>query len=148
MIAAAYQQYVMEQGAASTVGIGDMTQYMNYVAMDTTSTIDSYYTEAGISRACGWSSGVCIRLHSGASIQYWPAAQFDGTANNNGIPFMIDPDGRVTDGTTNGPGKSLYFFLYYNGRITDLGNIVPNTSWSTGSNWNPNPAEVPPWFSW
>lgn len=148
MVAAAYQQYLLQNGPSTSAGISNLTPYMNYVALDNTSTIDSYYSDGGITTSCGGASGYCIRLHSGAYMQFWPGATFSGTATNNGIPLLFDPDGKVTDGTTNGPGKSMYFFLYYNGRVTDLGNLVPNTSWSTNSNWQPNPSQIPPWFSW
>lgn len=146
-IAAAYQQYALQYGISATTGIKDFTQYMNYVSVDSTTTIDSYYTDG--SRACNWASGTCLKMHNGAYIQYWPGDMFNGTNTTHGVPFLIDPDGRLTNGgTTSGPGKSLYFFIYYNGRVTDLGNIENNTSWNNGTNWGPNPAQVPPWFSW
>lgn len=145
-IAAAHQQYALQYGISTTTGIKDFTPYLNYVTVDSSTTIDSYYTDG--SRACNWASGTCLKMHNGAYIQYWPADSFNGTNSTNGVPFLIDPDGRLTDGTTNGPGKSLYFFVYYNGRVTDLGNLAANTSWNNGTNWNPNSAQVPAWFSW
>ena len=146
MIAAAYDLYKMQNATSAVTGIEDLTPYLNYVAMDTASNIDDSYTQG--SRACSMDSGVCLRLHSGAYLQYWPADNFNGVANTNGVPFTIDPDGKVTDGTTNGPGKSIHFFLYYNGRVLDHGNIVPGTNYNNGVTWDPNPAQVPPYFSW
>lgn len=145
-IAAAYQQYSLQYGISTATGIKDLTPYINYVSVDTVTTIDSSYT-AG-SRACNWAGGTCLKMHNGAYVQYWPTDRFNGTSSINGVPFMIDPDGRLTDGTTNGPGKALYFFIYYNGRITDIGNLAVNTSWNNGSNWQPDQTQVPPWFSW
>jgi len=147
-IAAAYSTYTVKNGYSTGVGIADLTPYMNYIAVDSVSTIDSYYGDGGVTANCGGGSGACLKLHNGAYMEYWPAATFSGSAANNGIPILLDPDGKVTDGTSTGSGKSVYLFLYYNGRVVDLGNLVPNTSWSTNSNWQPNPAQVPPWFSW
>lgn len=146
MIAAAYQAYKSQNTVSTLTGIKDLTPYLNYVAIDTTSTIDDSYTQG--TRACTWTSGVCLKLHSGAYIQYWPTDNFNGTANNNGVPFTVDPDGVVTDGTTNGPGKSVNFFLYYNGRVLDHGNLVSGTSYNQGVTWYADPAQVPPYFSW
>jgi type II secretory pathway pseudopilin PulG len=147
-IAAAYSAYTTANGYSINTGIGNLTPYLNYLAVDSASTIDSYYGDSGVTANCGGSSGACLRLHNGAFLQYWPGATFSGNATNNGIPILFDPDGKVTDGTSNGAGKSVYLFLYYNGRVVDLGNLVPNTTWSTNSNWQPNPSQVPPWFSW
>ena len=72
---------------------------------------------------------------------------FGGTNTTNGIWFFIDPDGRVTDGTTNGPGKSIQFWLYFNGRITDEGSLAPGTT-NANAPRSANPAYVPSWFSW
>jgi prepilin-type N-terminal cleavage/methylation domain-containing protein len=146
-IAGAYQLYNQTKGSTTNSGIDDITQYMNYIALDSTSSIDNSYTNGTAATSCGSSSGVCLKLHSGARLQYWPSDSFAGKATTNGVPFLIDPDGRVTDGTTNGPGKSLYFFLYYNGRVTDYGNI-PSGTVSSGGSWGPAPTQVPPWFKW
>ena len=147
-IAAIYSSYTVKNGYSANLGIGDLTPYMNYIAVDSVSVIDSYYGDGGVTLNCNSDSGGCLKLHNGAYIKYWSAATFGGTATNNGIPIVLDPDGKVTDGTSTGSGKSIYLFLYYNGRVVDLGNLVPNTSWSTNSNWQANPAQVPPWFSW
>jgi len=147
-VAAAYQSYVFRNGSSSGAGIANITQYMNYIAVDSTSTIDSFYGDSSATTTCGAFSGVCLKMHNGAYLQYWPSDNFSGTASTNGVPFLIDPNGTSTAGTTNGSGKALYFFLYYNGSVKDLGNITPNTSWSAQSGWNPNSGQVPPWFSW
>lgn len=147
MVAAAYQQYQLNNTVTSSFGIKDITQYMNYVAIDTTTTIDLWQTKG--TESCGAYSGICLRLHTGAYLKYWPADDtFGGTASTNAVPFLIDPDGKVTDGTTNGPGKSVYVWLYTNGRIVDNGNTLSGTTYTGGNPPVADPSTVPPWFSW
>jgi hypothetical protein len=75
---------------------------------------------------------------------------FGGTATTNAIWFSVDPDAKVTDGTTNGPGKAVEFWLYYNGAIRTYGGILNNScGYAFGNNCtNPDPTRDPPWFSW
>ncbi len=144
-IAAAYQQYKLANPTGASFSLSSLTPYLNYVAVDTSSSVDLWYTQSSI--ACNYASGVCLRLHNGSLLQYWPADNFSGTNTTNAVPFVVDPDGRVTDGTTNGPGKSLLVFLYYDGKIRDVGNLEPNTTYNAGV-WSSVPSFVPPWFSW
>jgi prepilin-type N-terminal cleavage/methylation domain-containing protein len=147
-IEGAYQLMLLDGQLTTNSNIGTLTPYLNYTTLDTTSTIDHRYTLGTLT--CN-TSAPCIRLHNGAVLMYWVSDIFSGSAITKGIPFYIDPDGRVTDNTTNGPGKSLLVLLYYNGRITDLGNASPNTTYKNGGTTkthNPTPSEVPPWFSW
>lgn len=128
-VSAALQQHRQAGLLTTNSSMDDLSQYMNYVAVDTSSTMDTYQTQT--TRSCAsWS---CLRLHNGAIMRF-DGTNFGTTSGN--IWFEIDPDGKVTDGTTNGPGKATQFVLYYNGRITTQGV-------SSG-----NPARDPPWFSW
>lgn len=136
MVSAAYQRYQLSTSTVPfTAGIKDATPYMNYVAVASSSdTLDSQYSDPQNWRICGWASGVCLKLHSGAVLQYWPADSF-GNANGT-VPMMIDPDGQISDSTTNGPNKSYYFYLYYNGALRDYGSVNGVTTYT------------PPWFHW
>jgi len=80
-------------------------------------------------------------LHMGTADDY------GGTAATNALPFRLDPDAKVTDGTTNGPGKSINFWIYYDGKIRTYGTIESNTCYEFGC-FNPNTALDPPWFNW
>lgn len=124
---------------------GDLTPYLNYVKYDTVTVIDDVQT--GSNRTCGAGSWVCLRLHNGGIISYHLAQSFAGTGTTNGIYFYFDPDGKETDGTTNGPGKSVNMFLYYNGVIRTKATAQPNTVNSFGT-YNPVANLDPPWFSW
>lgn len=144
-VSAAYQQYKIANQVDANFSISSLTPYLNYVAVDTSSSLDEWYTQGN--HNCNFASGVCLKLHNGALFQYWPADHFSGTNTTNAVPFIIDPDGGVTDGTTNGPGKSLLVFLYYDGKIRDVGNLEASTTYSAGV-WNRDSGLVPPWFSW
>jgi prepilin-type N-terminal cleavage/methylation domain-containing protein len=145
LMTSALKLYSLSNTITSNTSIQDLTPYMNYTQLDSTGTIDDVYQSGSI--ACNsWGSGRCIRLHNGAFILYWTGDTFNGTSSLNGVPFLFDPDG-VYSGTTNGPGKSVMFFLYANGRIKDYGNIDTGTTYSGGTETR-NAAGVPPWFSW
>ena len=143
-MAGAYQAYQINNTVTNNTGIRDLTPYINYTAITSTNTIDDVTTSTTIS--CG--TPKCLKLHSGAYILYWPSDFFNGNTNLNGVPFLVDPDGHVTDGTTNGPGKSIMFFLYRNGKIRDRGTIDSNTIYSSGGSWSPDSTKMPSWFSW
>lgn len=147
MVAAAFQTYQMNNMSWSSMGIEDLTQYLNYVATDASSVIDDKQT--GSSYTCGSSTAAkCIRLHSGAMLRYGKSSSYNmgGTATTNAIWFDIDPDGAYS-GTTNGAGKAIEFWLYHNGRVSTFGNVTSNTCSNTNCV-NPTPGYDPPWFSW
>lgn len=128
-----------------TTKISDLTPYMNYTKVETTQTIDDI--TGGWSFVCNGTANIfCIRLHNGSVMRYRDNASFGGSTAANGIWFQIDPDGKVTDGTTNGPGKMLVMFLYYNGRVIDGANI-PTTTNSLAT-YTANSNNTPTWFQW
>lgn len=143
MIAGAYQMYKSRYTPTLNTSAGDLTPFMNYVAVDSTSTIDLF--QEATTRACtgGYE---CVRLHNGGML-LWATAGFMGTASTNAVYFYFDPDGQVTDGTTNGPGKSVVFWLYYNGRVTSYSNLSAGTVYGGGTV-GPDPTCDPPWFQW
>ena len=155
MISGAYQAYQSGNTATGVTTMGDLTPYMNYVAIDTTSDIDRNYSVAG-SAPCngGGTEHICLRLHSGALMRLWKPACFFSNGSLNAMVFMYDPDGKLTSTDAFGDGKRLTFYLYFNGRISDIGNITPNTTTATSSaciatsTSQPDPTLVPPWFSW
>lgn len=152
MISGAYDAYKLTTPAAGTTGPQHLTPFMNYVRVDTASTIDAPYNST--TRDCssgGIGSGMCLILHNGAALRLGgDTINFGGTGTNNAIWFMLDPDGKVTTGSTTGPGKSLMIFLYYNGRVTTRDAVVPNTitGGDMSSPFNPGSSNDPPWFSW
>lgn len=142
-ITAAYDAYRLNNGPVGAgVGIQDLTPYMNFLQVDTSSNVDDIFGFG--SWSCG-PTAPCLKFHNGGILRY-DTASFGGQTTLNAVYVHFDPDG-VYGGTTNGPGKSVSFFLYYDGRITDEGNLRPGTTNSVGG-FSANPSLVPPWFSW
>ncbi|WP_373532410.1 type II secretion system protein [Vampirovibrio sp.] len=142
-VSAAFQQHQLSGQVSSSTVMTDLWQYLNYVSTDTSTTVDSFQT--GGAGPCDNLGHTCLKLHNGAIIQ--PSVfPFAGTNTTNAIMFLVDPDG-VYSGTTNGPGKSVQFHLYYNGRITTVGTIAPGTTYAN-TTIVANPDLDPPWFSW
>jgi len=148
MVASAYQVYTLRNGASTSAGIEELTQYFNYTATDTTTVIDDKQTQG--SQTCGGGTAqTCLRLHNGAILRYGRSSSynFGGSGTTNAIWFDVDPDGAYS-GTTNGSGKAIEFWMYYNGRISSYGNIVNNTCHNGPTCVNQNTSYDPPWFSW
>jgi prepilin-type N-terminal cleavage/methylation domain-containing protein len=143
----AYQRLKLDGTLSTSTTYGAFTPYLNYIAADTSGawSLDSVPTLGTI--ACNASNYACLKMHNGSMVAYRVDASFGGSNTTNAIHFVIDPDGRVTDGTTNGPGKSISIFIYYNGRIADEGNIATGTT-SSAAAYPANSAKVPSWFSW
>jgi prepilin-type N-terminal cleavage/methylation domain-containing protein len=147
-VAAAYQKYLLTNGASTSIGIEELTQYLNYLKADTATVIDGKQTQG--SETCGAGTAqTCLRLHSGAMLRYGrsSAYYFGGSNTTNAIWFDIDPDGAYS-GTTNGSGKAIEFWLYYNGRLSSYATINSNTCHNGSTCVNPNSAYDPSWFSW
>lgn len=145
-ISAAFQQLRMNGTLSSSTSWADVTPYINFAQYDTSSgnSVDAQQTQT--TYACT-GTRYCLRMHNGSIIIYRRNISFGGTNTTNALHVHIDPDGRVTDGTTDGPGKSAAIFFYYNGRVADEGGIDANTQNNSGT-YNPGAASVPPWLSW
>jgi len=143
MVVGAYQQYQVQNTPTAAMTPPNLTPYMNYIRFNTSATVDYLQTQGNFT--CS-SLNPCIFLHNG-SVLYFSDEALGGTASTNSLWFIVDPDGKVTDGTTNGPGKALQFVLYPNGMVRTYGTCLPNTKTNSGT-YNPTPAYDPPWFSW
>ncbi|HEY9686555.1 MAG TPA: prepilin-type N-terminal cleavage/methylation domain-containing protein [Coleofasciculaceae cyanobacterium] len=140
MIMSAYQTLKAEGNVTTSTKAWDLTPYMNYVQTDTSTPIDDLQTKT--TWGCD-STRKCVRLHNGGMVVF-STLTFTGTANTNCIGMQFDPDGKNTDGTTNGPGKSVEFILYYDGVIRTDGT---SRTGGTGACSPNNAANDPPWFS-
>lgn len=143
MISGAYQLALEEGLIHSATTAGALTPYMNYLGVDTSTPIDGMY--GNTTNTCSGSTK-CLTLHNGGKLLVFNV-NFAGNSTTNAVMYQFDPDGRVTDGTTNSPGKSLKFVLYYNGRITTRGTVAPGTKDSVGT-YSPTATVDPPWFHW
>ena len=137
VISEAYQNYKRQNGATASTGSADLTPFINYVRVDTTTTIDNN-PSAGDLLCAG---NECLLLHNGGMLWYNPVETFNETASTNAVLFVFDPDGQAS------ANESVKFFLDYNGRLTDISNVLTNTQSSVWTH-NPCPACEAPWFSW
>lgn len=145
MVSGAYSAYKLNNEPTASTSMGDLTPFMNYVKYETARTIDFVQTQT--TRDCDGTVSGCLLLHNGAVLRYTlGGSHFGGTASTNAMHFNLDPDG-VSGGTTDGPGKAVAIFMYYNGRVTSYGDVASGTN-SGGVSYSPNSTLDPPWFSW
>jgi prepilin-type N-terminal cleavage/methylation domain-containing protein len=145
MVAAAYSTYKTSNTVSASTRFGDLTNYLNYVSLDTSSTIDDKQTLGSLS--CNVSApGGCLVLHNGGVVRFTNDT-LAGTNSTNAIEFYFDPNGTYSN-TTNGPDKSIQLFIYYGGRVTSRGNIDANTVSAGVTYTSANNTFDPPWFSW
>jgi prepilin-type N-terminal cleavage/methylation domain-containing protein len=142
-IASAYSMYTLNNGASSSITMGALTPYMNYIAVDTTSIID----QPGGTYDCSASGLTCIKLHNGAILYYSNGVTFAGTNTTNALWFEIDPDGKNNATSQSSPGAGIWGFIYYNGRLSTHGGIVSGTV-SSDMTRDPDSALDPTWFNW
>lgn len=143
MVSAAYQQYQLLSGASSNTSIGDITPYMNYVSVSNSLVVDD--VQGNSSFACS-STYPCLILHNGSVLHYGSTASFGGSSTTNANWFQIDPNGAF-GGTTNGSDKAGGFFIYFNGLVTDEGDLKTGTANSVQS-YSANSSKVLTWFGW
>lgn len=112
MVTSGAQFNKLKNGPGDTMPLENLTQYMNYVSLDTTSEIDLYQNGATIS--CADAAYGCLKLHHGGIV-------LCEKGNYLLKGWLYDPDEKVTDGTTNGPGKSVYLVVGNNERFLEIG---------------------------
>jgi prepilin-type N-terminal cleavage/methylation domain-containing protein len=117
MVSGAFSTYQLSNTLASGTTGGALTQYMNYVTIDSS-------TATTMVPACS-ATTPCIKLHNGGILQYGTANSFGGTATTNALYFNLDPDGA-------GAATTASFVQYYNGRLTTAGQQAAATA-STGA---------------
>lgn len=137
-LSAAYQAYSLNNTPSASTSMGDLTPFMNYVKVDTTTTVDDI--NGGAAQLCGSAGAVCIQLHNGAIMWYWNYVNFGGTGTTNAMFTHLDPDGSVTG------NKAINFYVYLSGKIRSEGEIEPNTVVGGNGTKNPNPANNPSWW--
>ena len=141
MVSAAYQKAQLDGIVNSNTQMRDLFPYMNYVQIDTTSTIND--RNGWGTHNCSNVAWTCIKLHNGGIA--WTAAnsvRFNGTTALNFIWINFDPDPSV-----NTEGSGVSFGLYYNGLITTYDNLKASSTNSLGTQ-GAEPNTTPNWFRW
>jgi prepilin-type N-terminal cleavage/methylation domain-containing protein len=143
LIMAAYGQYKLTNSpVATTTKATDLTPYMNYVSLDTVSSIDGMFNEADITCA---TTRICLSLHNGGKLLLYNSG-FNGSSTTNAVMLQFDPDGTANESTTNGPGSSLKMVLYYDGTVKSRGTIFSDTV-SGSVTYQPGSSYDPVWFT-
>ncbi len=138
-ISEAYQMHKAKGLLSSSTSAKDFAPYLNYVSVDTTSTLDP--RPNGGTATC-IPSNMCVRLHNGALLLLtWYS--YAGTNITNGLTFVLDPDGVQT-----GKNDSLVMSLYYNGMLRTRNDYLPGTTSSAGGPYGPVTDGEPAWFHW
>ena len=116
MVLSAYQKYRLVQGTVTSgTTMGALSQYMSYLKVSTTGTLDDYVS---VNTSYDCSTGItCLYLQSGGTLFWSNTTSFNGTASTNSIAAYYDPDSNQTGGTADSSGKSLYLFLTYGGKV-------------------------------
>ncbi len=147
MMVNAFDQYRKNNTITSSTNVfAALTPYLNYVSVDTTSSMDDHAL-ANANYVCGGSL-TCLKTHGGGTLFFDQNQRFDVTNPSNSILFFYDPDSRQTGEFTDSPGKSVCFVLQYNGRITSRALVVAGTPWGTGGQTLLPANHDPSWFSW
>lgn len=101
-ISGAYQQHQLNGLLTTSTKPSDLTQYMNFVAVDTASQLDSH---SGGTKTCDNTTSTCIKLQNGGTLLFADWATFSGSSNLSAAWFLFDPNGRVD---VSGPQKGAY----------------------------------------
>jgi prepilin-type N-terminal cleavage/methylation domain-containing protein len=141
-VSQAYENYKYRYSPSASTHFGDLTPYLNYINVDTSTYLDTHAMGRGAYLSCDGSQegggGECLTLATGAKIYYNSNNTFGGTSSSDVIGFIIDPDGKVTGGynPTDNPGV-LCASLHFDGRLTV-------NEYGT----SPASCNAPTWFSW
>ncbi|MGE0200642.1 MAG: type II secretion system protein [Candidatus Melainabacteria bacterium] len=152
-------RYRLDHDITADTSFYDFLPYMNYTKMLTSGeTVDQDHSQTG-NWICGtWNP--CFVLQSGAILQVYygdgtlsTGNQFGGTGSNYYVWVKIDPDGELTSPTTtNGPGKSMNFAVYTDGKVKvhadcEAGDMTRQNN--VMENWCPGDQNfIPDWYTW
>ena len=139
LYAEAFQQYKQQNAITASFSSADLIPFLNYVALDTSSTI-SINTCGGGSLSCG-AFPQCLKMHSGGTLHVNSGTQFGSTNATNTVSANFDPDG-------SGPADGIQFYIYHNGRLRTRNTVEPNSANSAFGDIDPITSCDPSWFSW
>lgn len=151
-ISEAFQLYRIKNAVTTSTGPLDLTPYLNYVKIDTSSTMDFEYNDATVVN-CATPNWMCLTMHNGGVLYFWEDDAFCNTTTLNAVAFWYDPDGK-NSGSATGQAMALPIWLYANGKVRTKGTAETNTAWGLKSSGactqtiSANTAADPPWFSW
>jgi len=146
MVSGSFTTYTQSNPVTTATGPLNLTPFMNYVRVDTSSTIDSLPGLGSVS--CASAGRRCLKLHNGGTLRITDNNSFCSVNGNQYIFYVFDPDSKYS-GSTNGPGKSIQIHVFTNGRINISAEIVAGEDTCLGGvpqGWTADP--YADWFSW
>ena len=135
MISGAFSTYQLKNTMSSSVKGSDLTQYMNYIKVDT---VTAYGATSGTALQQCSAVLPCLTLHTGGVLQYDTVMTFGGTTTTNAVYFNLDPDG-------NGSQGRITFVQFYGGRLSSGG--IAGTATPSGGTIT-REATDPNYFAW
>lgn len=149
-LSAAFSAYQLNNSLSASTKSADLTPYLNYVKMGTTTVLDHVGgTPYGANDTCS-NSKPCFQLHNGAMLMMYDT-NFCNTSNISFIHFILDPDGKFSGAANStAPGVSMGVDLHYNGKINSAGtrNAGTDCTYQGGGNQFWGTVPDPTWFSW
>jgi len=130
MVAGAYSTYALNNSISSSTTAGVFTPYMNYVAVDSSS---SY----SFGSACT-ATIVCLKLHNGGILRVKTDNAFRDVTTTSSTFYNLDPDGA-------GPQTPATFVLFFNGRLSTGGQAGATWSQSPDTTFSTDPAYIQNW---
>jgi prepilin-type N-terminal cleavage/methylation domain-containing protein len=135
----AYEQYrsTHSDSEVATVTPGAITPYLNYVSVDTTSTVD----DANPPRTTvSCTNSICLKLHDGGTLWVETLNCSFNNSNFGALKFQYDPDGKASSVT------GLCMLLYRDGTVLTRGTGRTGTK-TCGSAALLDPSYDPTWFT-
>ncbi|MDX2086156.1 MAG: hypothetical protein SFZ03_12300 [Candidatus Melainabacteria bacterium] len=150
-LSAAYSNYKMDNTVTAGFHAALLGPYFDNVKRKTSGLVDDRPGQGSLD--CTWAE--CYDMHNGGTLILFNDNTFGGTSSEFLVYVRFDPDS-VYSGSSSGIGKSVTYFLYYDGKIrpeTDA-RVGDRTFWyGAEAGWSPhtapvNPSYVPSWFNW
>lgn len=111
MVSGAFSAYQLNNTITSSTKGSDLTQFMNYVTLDTSTNYSAGANQTGTALQACTATLPCLKLHNGGVMQYDTVMTMGGTAASNAVYFNVDPDGAGTQG-------AISYVLFSNGRFS------------------------------
>lgn len=123
----------------------NITPYLNYVKVDTTSSIDGSPNDGIGVTVCGDAGGNCYKMPNGAMLKLWDWGACGDLNDINDYEFILyDPDGTLT-----ARQDSVWFVASPKGRVKPWSELSASESVCDLVGAYPgDPSYKPSWFSW
>ena len=142
MVTQAFTIYQSSNPLTVNTQPANLTPYMNYIRVDSTSLVDNSINAASYN--CAGVNKLCLQLHNGAMLFMSTVNTFGVADSSHYIFFWLDPDGQADV-----PGQTLVIQLFFDGRVNTSGSkLATDDTYISGSPAGYGADSDPSWFSW